>query len=57
MTKNYKYKVFASIYMFFIHNFDVFENISRKIKLYEHWNFQNQSKILKYVTIKNNDGN
>lgn len=57
MTKNYKYKVFASIYMFFIHNLDVFENISRKIKLYEHWNFQNQSKILKYVTIKNNDGN
>ena len=54
MTKNYKYKVFASIYMFFLHNFDYFENISRKIKLYEFLNFQNQNTILKYVTKKNN---
>ena len=56
-TKNYKYKIFASIYMFFLHNFDIFENISRKIKLYEFLNFENESTILKYVTIKNNEDN
>ena len=57
MTKNYKYKVFASIYMLFLHNFDYFENISRKIKLYEFLNFQNENTILKYVTRKDNKNN
>tara|TARA_B100000965_G_scaffold327051_1_gene289725 strand:+ start:3149 stop:4708 length:1560 start_codon:yes stop_codon:yes gene_type:complete len=52
ISKDYKYKIFASIYIFFLDNHDIFENISRKIKLFEFWNFEKQSTILKYVTKK-----
>ncbi len=54
ITKNYKFKVLASVYMFFLHQFDYFKTVSREIDLFQFYNFEKPSNILnKIIKYKN----